>query len=168
MTDPHQTLGVSPDASAEELHRAYRELARRWHPDRFPEGPDRLWAEQKMVEINSAYNACFSRCAPQVNPSTSSRYGDVRKLIAAGRYSLAHKLLRTMEGRDAEWNYHFGNLLMQKQDYQKALVFLRIAHLQEPDNQTYAEAFAKVQELTAGKPTRMMGKLKNLFRRKAV
>ena len=53
---PFEILNVSPGSSREQVRAAYRALARRWHPDRFPEGPERLWAEQKMTSINIAYH----------------------------------------------------------------------------------------------------------------
>lgn len=51
MSDPYQVLGVSPDASDEEVTKAYRKLAKKYHPDINP-GPE---SEKKMQEINSAY-----------------------------------------------------------------------------------------------------------------
>lgn len=52
MTDPYQLLGVSPDASEEEVTKAYRALARRYHPDIHPNDKE---AERKMKDINAAY-----------------------------------------------------------------------------------------------------------------
>ncbi|MCI8331557.1 MAG: DnaJ domain-containing protein [Clostridiales bacterium] len=52
MTDPFKVLGVSPDASEEEITKAYRKLARRYHPD---VNPGDAAAERKMKEINAAY-----------------------------------------------------------------------------------------------------------------
>ena len=59
MASDYEILGVSPCASREELRAAYRALARRWHPDRFMEGPEREWAGVRMAEINRAYRACL-------------------------------------------------------------------------------------------------------------
>lgn len=52
MTDPYKVLGVSPNASEEEVTQAYRKMAKKYHPDLHPNDPT---AEQKMKEINAAY-----------------------------------------------------------------------------------------------------------------
>ena len=57
MTDPYQVLGVKPDASDDEVKRAYRELARKYHPDNYQNNPLADLAEEKMKEINEAYDA---------------------------------------------------------------------------------------------------------------
>ena len=51
--DPYKVLGVAPDASDEEIKKAYRDLAKRYHPDMNPDDPT---AAQKMNEINDAYD----------------------------------------------------------------------------------------------------------------
>ena len=52
MRDPHAVLGVGPDSPPGELSAAYRELAKRWHPD-LGGGAE---AERRMAEINAAYD----------------------------------------------------------------------------------------------------------------
>ena len=57
MNDPYSVLGVKPDASDEEIKRAYRDLARKYHPDNYQNNPLADLAEEKMKEINEAYDA---------------------------------------------------------------------------------------------------------------
>ena len=52
IQDPYKVLGVSPDASDEEIKQAYRRLAKQYHPDRNPGDAE---AAKKMQEINAAY-----------------------------------------------------------------------------------------------------------------
>jgi curved DNA-binding protein CbpA len=53
QVDPYAELGVSRDASSEEIRRAYRQVARRHHPDvnRDPGGPERFAAAARAYEI---------------------------------------------------------------------------------------------------------------------
>lgn len=53
MNDPYRVLGVSPDASDEEITKAYRAMAKKYHPDLNQGDPK---AEQRMKEINAAYD----------------------------------------------------------------------------------------------------------------
>ena len=56
MTDPYKVLGVSPNATDDEIKKAYRELARKYHPDNYTDTNLAELAEEKMKEVNEAYD----------------------------------------------------------------------------------------------------------------
>ncbi|MEE4304269.1 MAG: DnaJ domain-containing protein, partial [Wenzhouxiangella sp.] len=51
--DYYDTLGVARDASTDEIRKAYRRMARKYHPDRNPDDPD---AEDKFKEVREAHD----------------------------------------------------------------------------------------------------------------
>ena len=55
MSDPYKVLNIAPTASDDEVKRAYRELARKYHPDNYHDNPLADLAQEKMKEINEAY-----------------------------------------------------------------------------------------------------------------
>lgn len=55
MTDPYQVLGVSREASDEEIKKAYRALSRKYHPDANINNPKKDEAEAKFKEVQQAY-----------------------------------------------------------------------------------------------------------------
>ena len=56
MTDPYKVLGVSRDATDEEIKKAYRNLARKYHPDANVDNPNREKAEEMFKTVQAAYN----------------------------------------------------------------------------------------------------------------
>lgn len=55
ITDPYKVLNIAPNASDEEVKKAYRDLARKYHPDHYHGTDLEHMAEEKMKEINEAY-----------------------------------------------------------------------------------------------------------------
>ena len=56
MTDPYSVLGVSRDATDEEIKKAYRTLSRKYHPDANINNPNKDKAEEMFKTIQQAYN----------------------------------------------------------------------------------------------------------------
>ena len=109
-----EVLNIPVTATRDEIRTAYRDLARRWHPDRFMPGPERDWANEKMAAINAAYRTCLNgtRDASIAANSEGEALKRVQALIDDGKYQSARKLLMGFNTRCAEWNYLFGAVLL--------------------------------------------------------
>lgn len=138
MNNPFQVLGVSDNCTADELRRAYRALAKRWHPDRFMEGPEREWASDHMTEINAAYAECqqqMKRGTAGLN--TEVNLDEVHAMIVRNRLSDARHLLLKSKLRSARWNFLFGTVLQAQGEVSKALTYFNFAVRQAPENDQY-------------------------------
>jgi len=66
MSESHYILGVSPGASPDEIKRAYRRLARLWHPDQFRKPEAQAEAQRRIRQINEAYAQLQGKARPSV------------------------------------------------------------------------------------------------------
>lgn len=78
MRDPYEVLGISKGASLAQVKSAYRALAKKYHPDNYTDSPLQEAANEKMQEINEAYDAIISGSQPSSDSSArdSSYYGN--------------------------------------------------------------------------------------------
>ena len=76
MNDPSQVLGIPETATDEEVKRAYRELARKYHPDNYHDNPLEDLAQEKMKEINAAYEDIQKRRGSGGRTSSSGGTAD--------------------------------------------------------------------------------------------
>ena len=56
MLDPYSVLGVSRDASMDEIKKAYRKLSRKYHPDANINNPNKEQAEEMFKQVQQAYD----------------------------------------------------------------------------------------------------------------
>ena len=142
MTDPYKVLGVSPDATDDQVKAAYREMARKYHPDRYTDNPLSDLAQEKMQEINEAYDTIV-RMRKQGGGQGGSHYRDIRSMVASGRIVDAEMLLDGIaEGsRDAEWYFLKGSVLYKKGWLEDAYRNFSTACSMDPANTEYRTAF---------------------------
>ena len=157
IDDPYKVLGVSRDASDEEIKRAYRQLAKKYHPDLNPGDAE---AARKMQEVNAAYeqikdpDKAAQNASGGYNPYGSAGYGydpfgshrqssgpsyqqAAAQYIRFGRYREALNTLEAASQRDARW-YYLSALANDGLGNQvTALEHIRRAVSMEPDNPEY-------------------------------
>lgn len=143
----YEVLNIPKTATRDEIRTAYRDLARRWHPDRFLPGPERDWANERMAKINAAYRLCLDglKDARLAVDSEDEALRQVQALIDDGKYQSARKLLMGFDTRCAEWNYLFGYVLLHLSEMDKALIYLSVAAHQKPMCAKYARALEEAQ-----------------------
>lgn len=156
--DPYKVLGVSPDATQEEISKAYKKLARKYHPDL---NPGDRHAQEKMSQINQAYDLIRSGKATSggyndYNASNGGYYGGydsyngndifsaIRRCIQMGQYYDALRLLDSINIRNGQWYYlasvtHFnlGNKATAIKYIEEALRF-------EPNNSEYQSFYQQL------------------------
>ena len=75
MTDPYKVLGVSRDASDEEIKKAYRTLSRKYHPDANINNPNKAQAEEMFKTVQQAYNRIMKEKESGYGSYGSTGYG---------------------------------------------------------------------------------------------
>jgi len=98
--DPLDVLGVTPGAPPEDVTAAYRELAKRWHPDRMDGDSARTAeAERRMSEINAAYEALREAGPTAAVTATMPQPGGERGGFAGTRRPAGHWLAPAVRRR---------------------------------------------------------------------
>jgi len=170
IDDPYKILGVSPNASDEEIKQAYRRLAKQYHPDRNPGDEE---AAKKMQQINAAYEQIknpdkarpggyggYSQYDPfggfggyggyQQRSYGETDSGDnyqkaAMNYIRFGRFQEALNALNNAAERNARWYYLSALANNGLGNQVTALEHIRRAVSMEPDNQEYLNALNAIE-----------------------
>lgn len=162
MKDPYAVLGVSQNATDDEVKKAYRELARKYHPDNYTNNPLADLAEEKMKEINEAYDTITKMRSGGYRAGNTSSYqggyqqqygggtGDpsfnrVRTLINGGNLQQAEEMLHGIPTKNGEWYFLSGSIAYRKGWLDEAAQNFRIAAQMEPNNLEYRQALNMMQ-----------------------
>lgn len=150
--DPYKVLGVSQYASDEEVKRVYKELVKKYHPDQYQGNPLSDVAEEKMAEINEAYDAIMNmrrtggNNANEYSYGRSSYsgvdYGSIRQMVQRGSLTDADRALDNVpeNTRTAEWFFLKGSVCYSRGWLGEASRYFGIAAQMEPNNPEYNAA----------------------------
>ncbi len=156
ITNPYKILEVSPNATNEEVKKAYRELSRKYHPDSYVDNPLAELAEEKFKEVQEAYDQIMKERENGYGTYSggSSNYGNsndavelnsVVGYINARQYRAALNVLSGISNRTARWYYYsaaanagIGNNVMAAEHIQQAMNM-------EPNNPEYTNLYNQLQ-----------------------
>lgn len=150
--NPYSVLGVTEDATDEQIKSAYRELAKKYHPDSYQDSPLKDLANEKMQEINEAYDeiqrlrkegksySSANNYAGYTNP-TPTNYPDVRNYIRTGRLDDAQVILNGVPAikRDGEWYFLQGMIHYRKGWTEQAYTYFKTACDMCPENTEFRQ-----------------------------
>lgn len=172
MRNPYEVLGLQPGASLAEVKLAYRNLAKKYHPDNYSGSPLQNAANEKMQEINEAYDSIingnasadgYSNYSSYSNPYTSYQYSSqstgytsdysyVVNLINQGRLDDAEVLLEKtpMSSRNAQWYYLKGRINYNRGWIDQARTYFTTAYNMEPNNPEYRNVYENIRNQRTG------------------
>lgn len=160
--NPYEVLGVSENATDEEIKKAYKELVKKYHPDRYQNNPLSDLAEEKLQEVNEAYDMLMrGRTGSRTGGGGSSSrpdYMQVRRYIDSGNIGAAERILNGTSDRSAEWFFLSGMVSYRKGWYDDAMNKLKTAADMDPGNIEYSQAYGRIMNMGGQYQTQAYGR----------
>ena len=146
--NPYEVLGVSRNASIDEIKKAYKELSRKYHPDSYVGNPLSSLAEEKFKQVQEAYDAIMKEKNGDYNYAgnynnngysngESGEIAEVYNLLGRRAYSQALSLLDSMPNRNAKWYYSSAIAQVGLGNNLRGMEYARMAVSMEPNNIEY-------------------------------
>lgn len=173
IRNPYEILGVSRNASKDEVKKAYRELAKKYHPDVHSDNPLADLAEEKFKEVQAAYDMIMNEQESRAgfnnrgngsssysnnsghnnnsgyNSSNGSsggfNYTQIRTLIARNDLRTARRALDSVTLKNAEWYFLSGLIYSRFGNLGLALKDMGTALEMDPGNAEYVNAYYALQ-----------------------
>lgn len=160
MENPYSILGIKEGASQEEIKSAYKKMVKKYHPDQYQNNPLEDLAQEKMKEINEAYNiltgksssnsnASYSNSSDSSYSNTSSIYSEAREYIRRRNYLKAEEILRSGT-KNAEWYFLMGMIYLNKGWHTEGLNYIQRAVQMDPNNIEYRQTINNINMKTQG------------------
>ncbi|MCX7714489.1 MAG: J domain-containing protein [Clostridia bacterium] len=146
--NPYEVLGVPEGADEETIKRAYRELVKKYHPDKYANNPLADLASEKLKEINKAYDMLMNKTGGSEYSQKNTHYTgggyrggedsyqSARVLIMQNRLDDAEIMLGSLP-KNAQWHYLMGLIYIKRGWYDKGRDFIQTAVNMEPSNLEY-------------------------------
>jgi molecular chaperone DnaJ len=160
--NPYKVLGVRENASEDEVREAYHKLVKKYHPDQYSNNPLSDLAQEKLKEINQAYDMItksksggtngFNQGGSNYGSYQGAEYSHVRANLQSGNYEAADAMLEAMQSRDAEWYYLKGVVELRRGWYGKARENIQRAVNMDPSNAEYRNALNQLDSAGGGAP----------------
>lgn len=167
MQNPYDVLGLPENATDDQIKHAYKELVRKYNDDNYGDGPLSGIAQEKMQEIDEAYDAIilnrgssFGSEKAQTpsgdnynfNKHSRSEYNDIRATIQSGRIDDAQTLLDGIPPamRNAEWYYLKGTVHHRRGWLEEAVKNYQTACNMDPNNSEYSAALNNINNSRSG------------------